>query len=60
MAERLLAIEKARFGDRLTADVQVMEAARALPVPPLILVPLVENAVTHGIANLLDGGSASR
>jgi two-component system sensor histidine kinase AlgZ len=59
MAERLLAIEKARFGDRLTADVQVAEVARAFPVPPLILVPLVENAVTHGIANLLDGGAVT-
>jgi two-component system sensor histidine kinase AlgZ len=59
MAERLLAIEKARFGDRLIADVQVMEAARAFPVPPLILVPLVENAVTHGIANMLEGGTVT-
>ena len=35
---------------------QVEEAARSCPVPPLLLQPLVENAVTHGIAHLLDGG----
>ncbi len=32
------------------------DAARACPVPPLVLQPLVENAVTHGVAQMLDGG----
>lgn len=53
----LLAIEKVRFGDRLQFESNVDEAARAWLVPPLVLQPLVENAVTHGIAQCLDGGT---
>ena len=57
LAESLLAIEKVRFGSRLTFEMRLDESARALPVPPLLLQPLVENAVTHGIAHLLEGGT---
>jgi hypothetical protein len=56
LAEQLLSIEKVRFGDRLSRVVVADDAARACPVPPLVLQPLVENAVTHGIAQMLDGG----
>jgi hypothetical protein len=56
LAESLLSIEKVRFGSRLTFTASVEEAARTCEVPPLILQPLVENAVTHGISNLLEGG----
>ncbi len=56
LAEDLLAIEKVRFGERLQHESRVGEAARACQVPPLLLQPLVENAVTHGIAQCLDGG----
>jgi two-component system sensor histidine kinase AlgZ len=56
LAEELLAIEKVRFGARLQHESRVGEAARACPVPPLLLQPLVENAVTHGIAQCLEGG----
>jgi two-component system sensor histidine kinase AlgZ len=57
LAEDLLAIEKVRFGSRLRFESRVEEAARPWPVPPLVLQPLVENAVTHGIAQMLDGGT---
>ncbi len=57
LAEDLLAIEKVRFGSRLQFESRVEEAARAWPVPPLVLQPLVENAVTHGIAQCLEGGT---
>jgi len=57
LAEDLLAIEKVRFGDRLRHESRVEEATRACSVPPLLLQPLVENAVTHGIAQSLDGGT---
>jgi len=56
LAEQLLAIEKVRFGDRLCHEIQADDAARACAVPPLLLQPLVENAVTHGVAQMLDGG----
>ena len=57
LAEQLLAIERVRFGDRLALEVRADAAARGCAVPPLILQPLVENAVTHGIAQLLVGGT---
>jgi hypothetical protein len=57
LVEDLLAIEKVRFGSRLRFESEVEEAAREWLVPPLVLQPLVENAVTHGIAQCLDGGT---
>jgi len=56
LAEQLLSIERVRFGARLSHAVVADDAARGCAVPPLVLQPLVENAVTHGIAQLLDGG----
>ena len=52
-----LEIEKVRFGERLAVDLSVEEACRAVLVPPLLLQPLVENAVRHGIAQRLEGGT---
>jgi LytS/YehU family sensor histidine kinase len=49
-------IQKARFGDRLQVHVSVSEQARRALVPPLLLQPLVENAIRHGIAARLDAG----
>src|SRR5262245_13178080 len=57
LVEDLLAIERVRFGERLRFESNVDEAAREWLVPPLVLQPLVENAVTHGIAQCLDGGT---
>lgn len=56
LVERFLAIERVRFGDRLSVDVSAGDAGACL-IPPLLLQPIVENAVTHGIAHLLDGGT---
>ena len=55
LIERFIAIERVRFGDRLGADIATGNAGNCL-VPPLLLQPLVENAVTHGIAHLVEGG----
>ena len=44
-----LRIQKVRFGDRLQVDTEVEPRALAAGVPQLILQPLVENAVQHGI-----------
>lgn len=55
LARRFLEIEQVRFGDRLQVDIESWQAGQ-IPVPPLILQPLVENAVRHGIAHTLEGG----
>ena len=52
-----LAIERTRFGARLEIEQSVDEDVRAVRLPPLLLQPLVENAVTHGIAHLVEGGT---
>jgi two-component system sensor histidine kinase AlgZ len=56
LLHRFLAIEKVRFGSRLQMTENITEDCKNLLIPPLLLQPLVENAVTHGIANLPDGG----
>ena len=48
--ERYIEIQKARFSDRLTVDIAVEEAALSVPVPWLLLQPIVENAILHGVA----------
>jgi two-component system, LytTR family, sensor histidine kinase AlgZ len=56
LARSFLAVEKIRFGERLQVREQVEPGCEERLVPPLILQPLVENAVRHGIAGRLDGG----
>lgn len=51
-----LAVEQIRFGARLRMEENIEKDALAIDVPPLLLQPLVENAVAHGIANLIEGG----
>ena len=56
LARRFLEVERVRFGSRLALEVEAAGAGACL-VPPLLLQPVVENAVTHGIAHLLAGGT---
>lgn len=56
MAESYLEIERARFGDSLTVEERIDARARGLLLPSLILQPLVENAVKHGISPKVGGG----
>jgi LytS/YehU family sensor histidine kinase len=57
LVDRFLSVERIRFGDRLDVDLAADAEAEACLVPPLLLQPLVENAVTHGIAHLLERGT---
>jgi two-component system sensor histidine kinase AlgZ len=59
LLEHFLAIEKVRFGARLEMREDIEEQTRSALIPALLLQPLLENAVTHGIANLLEGGTIS-
>lgn len=54
-----LEIQRIRFGERLRVDVDVPAAARTALVPTLLLQPLVENAVEHGVSRRT-GGAAVR
>ena len=56
LAERYLAIEQVRFGARLGVETHVEPRARACLVPPLLIQPLIENAVKHGVADRVEGG----
>jgi sensor histidine kinase YesM len=56
MLENYLQILKIRFGDRLRWRIDVPEDARLTVFPPMLLQPLVENAVRHGIEPKLGGG----
>jgi two-component system, LytTR family, sensor histidine kinase AlgZ len=56
LIETFLAIEEVRFGPRLRRRVEVSDEALVMTVPALLLQPLVENAVHHGIGHLVEGG----
>ncbi len=57
MAQLYLSVEKVRFGARLRFETRLDGACAGCPVPPLILQPLIENAVKHGVAGMVEGGS---
>jgi sensor histidine kinase YesM len=57
LAERFLAIEQVRLGSRLQVTSETDPQAVDCLVPPLLLQPLVENAVVHGIGQLVEGGT---
>lgn len=51
-----LEVEQVRFGTRLRVEQSIGPECERCVVPPLLLQPLVENAVKHGVASLVDGG----
>ena len=55
--EAYLAVEKERWGDRIEVDWRVDPETRSLPLPPMTLQPLVENALKHGLGGRLEGGA---
>jgi LytS/YehU family sensor histidine kinase len=56
LASTYLDVEQVRFGKRLRVVQNFDSACDACEVPPLLVQPLVENAIKHGIASLIDGG----
>jgi sensor histidine kinase YesM len=52
-----ISLESKRLGERLTTTFQIDESLLSKPVPPMILQPLIENAIKHGIAPEEEGGS---
>jgi hypothetical protein len=57
ITERYLAIQQQRFSDRLVVMIDAPASTRDLLVPAMMLQPLVENAVKHGIERASEGGS---
>ncbi|HEY1336918.1 MAG TPA: histidine kinase [Bryobacteraceae bacterium] len=57
LARSYLEVEQVRFGERLAVEEQIDAECQDCAVPALLLQPLVENAVKHGIAGLVEGGS---
>jgi len=57
LVESYLEIEQARFEERLLVEIDVPDDLKNLCVPALILQPLVENAVKHGISKTKAGGT---
>jgi sensor histidine kinase YesM len=57
LVRHYLDVERIRFGRRLTVEEDIEASGQKCLVPPLLLQPLVENAVVHGIATLVEGGT---
>ncbi len=55
-AEQYLQVQQVRFGAKLRFTIDADATVRTTPVPQLLLQPIVENAVEHGVARTLDGG----
>jgi two-component system sensor histidine kinase AlgZ len=57
LGRQYMALEKLRLGDRLNVDWQVGAVPMEMPIPPLMLQPLLENAVYHGVEPSEQGGT---
>jgi sensor histidine kinase YesM len=56
MIQAYLSIFKVRMGDRLTYKIDLPKHLEAISFPPMLIQPLVENAIKHGLEPRVDGG----
>lgn len=56
LLEHYLSIQKIRFGDRIEFEIDVEPEVRTARVPPMLVQPLVENAIRHGVEHRMSGG----
>ena len=59
MIEAYLNIQKIRMDERLNFTIELPDALRHHPFPPMLLQPLVENAIKHGLEPKIDGGTVT-
>jgi two-component system, LytTR family, sensor histidine kinase AlgZ len=57
LSKQYIALEQLRMGERLSVDWQMQDVPENALIPPLLLQPLLENAVYHGIEALPQGGN---
>lgn len=56
LVENYLELEKIRFEERLAVEWEIDQELMAIEIPPFVLQMMVENAIKHGISNLINGG----
>lgn len=56
LVDDYLSLEKIRFEERLTIEKNISESSLVCKIPPLLLQTILENAIKHGIAMLMNGG----
>jgi two-component system, LytTR family, sensor histidine kinase AlgZ len=57
LTQAYLDVEQIRFGSRLKVEMHLADNCSNFQVPPLLLQPLIENAIKHGVAALTEGGT---
>ncbi len=57
--KKYLNLEKERFKERLHIDIKVSNDLMTEKIPPMLLQPLVENSIKHGLSSLIEGGTIS-
>ena len=57
LVDAFLGVQQTRMGDRLHYSIDVPQDIKDLPLPPMMMLTLVENAIKHGVGPLLTGGA---
>ena len=53
---KYITLEQERFGDKLIVNYDIPDKVKSAMIPPMLLQPLVENSIKHGLASLIEGG----